>query len=166
MLSKRKGILKLKITSKTILTQSLMLSYYLMLSLNSAVISFNLEKQNLFSQGRMYVALSCVADIKLLPSFLELVLTNTSNLSTENFVNLQFRKSVLFVWDSFSNQYCLRNYLDLNYSTIYYWKSMFLYFKVLCTISPEPYIWLSFMVHMCKMIISAGVFLFLFFSFF
>ena len=97
MLSKRKGILKLKITSKTILTQSLMLSYYLMLSLNSAVISFNLEKQNLFSQGRMYVALSCVADIKLLPSFLELVLTNTSNLSTENFVNLQFRKSVLFV---------------------------------------------------------------------
>ena len=49
MLSKRKGILKLKITSKTILTQSLMLSYYLMLSLNSAVMSFNLEKQNLFS---------------------------------------------------------------------------------------------------------------------
>ena len=37
------------------------------LSLNSAAISFNLEKQNLFSQGRMYVALSRVTDIKILP---------------------------------------------------------------------------------------------------
>ena len=37
------------------------------LSLNSAAISFNLEKQNLFSQGRMNVALSRVTDIKILP---------------------------------------------------------------------------------------------------
>ena len=36
------------------------------LSLNSVVISFNLEKQNWYSQGRMYVALSRVT-IKLLP---------------------------------------------------------------------------------------------------
>ena len=35
------------------------------LGLNSTVISFNLE--NLFSQGQMYVALSRVTDIKILP---------------------------------------------------------------------------------------------------
>ena len=56
------------------------------LSLNSAVISFNLEKQNSPSQGQMHVALGRVIDVKLLPQFLELVLTNTSNLNIENFV--------------------------------------------------------------------------------
>ena len=103
VLSKQKDILKLKITSKIILTQPLMLSWVCRvhkvqgLSLNSAVISFNLEKQNSFSQGRMYVALSCVTHvISNYYQFLELVLTNTSNLSTENVINMQFHKFVLF----------------------------------------------------------------------
>ena len=34
------------------------------LSLNSAVINFDLEKQKLFTQGQMYVALSRITDIK------------------------------------------------------------------------------------------------------
>ena len=82
-LSKRKDILKLKIASIITLTRSLMLSSACRvhkvqgLSLNSTVISFNLE--NLFSQGQMYVALSRVTDIKILPQFLELVLNKTSN---------------------------------------------------------------------------------------
>ena len=72
VLSKRKYILKLKITSEITLIQSFMLSWACIvhkvqgLSLNSAVISFNLEKQNWYSQGRIYVALSRVT-IKLLP---------------------------------------------------------------------------------------------------
>ena len=96
-------MLKLRITSIIILSQALTLSWACRvykvqgLSLNSAFIRFDLEKPNLFSQGRMYVALSHITDIKELPYFLELVLTNTSNLSIENFVNRQFHKSVLFV---------------------------------------------------------------------
>ena len=58
------------------------------LSLNSTVISFNLEKQNSLSQGQMYAALGRVTDIKLLPQFLELALTHTSNLNIENFVSI------------------------------------------------------------------------------
>ena len=34
------------------------------LSLNSAVISFDLENEKLFNQGQMYVAVSRVTDIK------------------------------------------------------------------------------------------------------
>ena len=34
------------------------------LSLNLTVFSFDLEKQKLFNQGQIYVALSCVTDIK------------------------------------------------------------------------------------------------------
>ena len=34
------------------------------LSLNSAVISFDLQKQKSFSQGQMYVGLNSVTDIK------------------------------------------------------------------------------------------------------
>ena len=49
----------------------------------------------------------------------------------------------------------------MRYSSLY----VTLIVRPSCTISPEPYIWLSFMVHMCKMIIFTDFFFFLFFIF-